>query len=186
MGKKDIAAAAIDSTVPEMAHEDGVATIGADSESAQPLTITIPAGFEFAAKGVTLDPFTVTDEGLLYLLTNGYNQAIGDAYTSAVAKAKDSGDDWQEAGRAAAELKSRKICDGTASVRGGGARSTLMGVDAFVMARLIEAAKLDKNRRGKWPSLRAEQEVLGEVMRDTNLGRRVEAAARRDYEMFGE
>ncbi len=54
------------------------------------ITIKVPTGFTVSAHGMTQVIAELPMASIVYLLANGYSQSLGDAATSAIAKAKTS------------------------------------------------------------------------------------------------
>ena len=54
------------------------------------ITIKVPTGFTVVAHGMTQVVAELPMASIVYLLANGYSQSLGDAATSAIAKAKTS------------------------------------------------------------------------------------------------
>jgi hypothetical protein len=99
-----------------------------------PNTISIPNDFAVSAHGMTQVIATLPMASIIYLLANGYSQSLGDAGTSAIAKAK----------LAAVEVANKQRGKGNAMSTA--AVAAFLATDAIVA--LCKAAAIDaKNKR---------------------------------------
>ena len=99
-----------------------------------PNTISVPNDFSVSAHGMTQVVATLPMASIIYLLANGYSQSLGDAGTSAIAKAK------------LAAIKVANEQRGKGNAMSTAAAAAFVATDAIVA--LCKAAAIDaKNKR---------------------------------------